>query len=1033
MNTLDLKVPAKRSVKRFSCLVLGNLALALAYIVTARLGLRFALVQGSVSLVWPPSGLALAAVTLGGPRLLPGVIVGAFLANFTSGDSWLFPLAATVGNSAEALVGSLLLRKLRFRPALDRVRDVLSLSLLAAPAGATIAATIGTAALWGGDATAAATAGRVWLHWLLGDIMGMIVISPVIFTVVAQSVVRPFRWGQMLEGIFLLMVITVLGLLIFRVAFPAWPNLSILLVPLLILVAFRFTPREVALANLLIAATVVIGAHQALGPTSSEILLRKLLTLSMLLLTTNLTAQSLAAVLAESRLTWEALQRAHDLVSRIMETSPVGITVTDRQGQIIFANARVEQALGLGRETIIGRTYNDPAWSITDYDGTPLADAALPFRRVMMTGQPAYGLRLATQDPNGHRRLLSINAAPLLGRDSQVEATVTTLEDVTERKDQEESLRLVNRALRILSQCSAAVVQAREEQALLEEVCRIAVGPAGYRLAWVGFGEWDEARTVRPVAYAGPCAGFLERIHVSWADNEFGQGVTGTAIRTGQSTVARDLIHNPNFAIWRTEMRPLGFVSAIAIPLKAGEVAYGALTIYATEPNAFDAAEVDLLEELGLIIAHGVKGLRVGHERAEALTALEQARAELEERVAERTAQLQQKIQERIQTEESLRRSEQKYRELVENANSMILRMDTEGRITFFNEFAQKFLGFTESEILGRSVLGTIVPQTESSGRDLVKLIHDLSEHPELHMHNENENMRRDGQRVWIAWTNKPVYDAAGRLTGILCIGNDITELKQAEQSLRAANSALAEANDKLAAADRIKSAFLATMSHELRTPLNSIIGFTGILLQGLAGPLNGEQNKQLGMVQTSARHLLALINDVLDISKIEAGQLEVRREPFDLRRSIEKVLEAVRPLAEGKGLALRHQITWEADLVVSDQRRVEQVLTNLLGNAIKFTEQGEVCVTCAEQNGWAVISVSDTGMGIKPEHLDAIFLPFLQIDCGVTRKHEGTGLGLSICKRLVELLGGTICVESRFGVGSAFTFTLPLTPGGVS
>ena len=143
-----------------------------------------------------------------------------------------------------------------------------------------------------------------------------------------------------------------------------------------------------------------------------------------------------------------------------------------------------------------------------------------------------------------------------------------------------------------------------------------------------------------------------------------------------------------------------------------------------------------------------------------------------------------------------------------------------------------------------------LFPKPTVSGRDLQQMIQDLARHPERYARNENENMRANGERVWIAWTNKPIFDAAGRLTGCLCIGNDITELKSVEEEL-------VHAKDAAEAADRIKSAFLATMSHELRTPLNSIIGFTGILLQGLAGPLNEEQNKQLGMVQRSSRHLL--------------------------------------------------------------------------------------------------------------------------------------------------------------------------------
>jgi signal transduction histidine kinase len=226
--------------------------------------------------------------------------------------------------------------------------------------------------------------------------------------------------------------------------------------------------------------------------------------------------------------------------------------------------------------------------------------------------------------------------------------------------------------------------------------------------------------------------------------------------------------------------------------------------------------------------------------------------------------------------------------------------------------------------------------------------------------------------------------------------------------------------------ADRLKSVFLATMSHELRTPLNSIIGFTGIMLQGLAGPLNDEQVLQLGMVSKSAQHLLDLINDVLDISKIEAGQLKVTTEPVNIRQTIDKAIQTVTPMAEKKGLALIVSIAPEVGQINSDERRVKQIIINLVNNAIKFTEQGEVRLECEIRNDELVISVIDTGIGIRPEDVDKLFKPFHQIDTGLTRKHEGTGLGLSICQRLVELLGGKIWVESEWDRGSIFTFSLP-------
>lgn len=237
----------------------------------------------------------------------------------------------------------------------------------------------------------------------------------------------------------------------------------------------------------------------------------------------------------------------------------------------------------------------------------------------------------------------------------------------------------------------------------------------------------------------------------------------------------------------------------------------------------------------------------------------------------------------------------------------------------------------------------------------------------------------------------------------------------------------LEEARTRAESADRVKSAFLATMSHELRTPLNSIIGFTGVLLQGLAGPLNAEQSKQMGMARDSARHLLALINDVLDISKIEAGQLEMQRAPFDMRAAIEAALKLVLPQAQKKGLSLAAAIGANVGEVVSDRRRVEQILLNLLSNAVKFTERGEVRLECRARAGFIETSVHDTGIGIRAEDVEKLFAPFRQIEMGLNRRHEGTGLGLSICKNLVEMLGGEIRVASEWGRGSVFTFTLPL------
>lgn len=246
------------------------------------------------------------------------------------------------------------------------------------------------------------------------------------------------------------------------------------------------------------------------------------------------------------------------------------------------------------------------------------------------------------------------------------------------------------------------------------------------------------------------------------------------------------------------------------------------------------------------------------------------------------------------------------------------------------------------------------------------------------------------------------------------------------EQRIEERTAELETAMEKARESDRVKSAFMASMSHELRTPLNSIIGFSAILLQEFPGPLNEEQNRQMRMVQKSARHLLSLINDVLDISRIEAGQLDLAPAIFEVRTSIEKMLAIIEPLAAEKGLKLQCRIDSDVELISTDQRRLEQILLNLLGNAVKFTDSGRIRVHCYRVDDGYVIEVNDSGIGIAEEHIPRLFDAFYQVDSGLARSHEGTGLGLSICKKLIDMMGGHIEVESKLGIGSTFRLQLP-------
>jgi signal transduction histidine kinase len=256
-------------------------------------------------------------------------------------------------------------------------------------------------------------------------------------------------------------------------------------------------------------------------------------------------------------------------------------------------------------------------------------------------------------------------------------------------------------------------------------------------------------------------------------------------------------------------------------------------------------------------------------------------------------------------------------------------------------------------------------------------------------------------------------------------------ELRRLDEEQRVAAEALRRLNDRLEQASRAKSEFLANMSHELRTPLNAILGFTELMLDELYGEVPPGLREPLTDIQTNGRHLLRLINDVLDLSKIEAGRLELGSGEYSVQETVDVVHASLRSLAREKGLAFTATVSPDIPPARGDGRRITQCLLNLAGNAIKFTRHGHVDIDARLDGQWLVYRVSDTGIGIPKDEIENVFGEFRQVDAAITREYGGTGLGLSITKRLVELHGGRIWVESELGQGSTFFFTVPLHADG--
>ncbi|MDR3478328.1 MAG: PAS domain S-box protein [Gammaproteobacteria bacterium] len=368
---------------------------------------------------------------------------------------------------------------------------------------------------------------------------------------------------------------------------------------------------------------------------------------------------------------------------------------------------------------------------------------------------------------------------------------------------------------------------------------------------------------------------------------------------------------------------------------------------------------------------------------------------------------------------ERLRQSEERLRLLTEGAKDCALFvLDTNGFVTTCNGGAGKINGYAYNEIVGKhfSILYSKNDIEMNHPRFELDMALAQGRYEE-----EGWRVRKDGSQFWANVIITPVYNEKNVLIGFCKISRDLTERKLYEDELRSAK-------EKAEKASLTKSSFLASMSHELRTPLNSIIGFTGILLMGLPGALTTDQNKHLKIVQHSAKHLLAMINDLLDIAKIEANKVNLNTESFFITEIISEVLASLKSQADEKSLLLINNTPDTKVLINTDKRILSQILINVVTNAIKYTEKGGVYITvgeCIENNkSFIAINVKDTGIGISPESTDTIFNAFERTDA--VKKIEGTGLGLYLSQKLAGFLQGMIKFESELHVGSSFTILLP-------
>jgi PAS domain S-box-containing protein len=495
-------------------------------------------------------------------------------------------------------------------------------------------------------------------------------------------------------------------------------------------------------------------------------------------------------------------------------------------------------------------------------------------------------------------------------------------------------------------------------------------------MVWVGFAEEDEGKTVRPAAQAGYEQGYLETLNVTWADTERGRGPTGTAIRTGQSSMCRNMQTDPRFAPWRPEAIKRGYASSLVLPLLADGRAFGALTIYSRQPDGFSEAEVRLLTALAGDLAYGIIALRLREAKARA--------------------------------EEAQRQSEERYRGLVELSPEAVF-VNRSDRIVLVNPAALELFGASSAEqLLGKSPFEVFHPDCHAIMRERIGKLLAGQRAPVL----EEKIVRLDGVVVDVEVVAAPVADQGER--AILVLLRDITERKRAE-------AALQQTTEDLQRSNRDLEQFAYVASHDLQEPLRAVGGYVKLLQHRFPDKLDSKARGYVAGAFDGATRMERLIIDLLAYSRVGT------RGGNFVSADLNALLEQVKGNLEAGIKSSHATVTHDALPALSvDATQMMQLFQNLIGNALKFhgEQPPRVHVGARQEEGRWVFSVRDNGIGIEPPYFEKIFKVFQRLH---TRKdYPGTGIGLAICKKIVERHGGTIWVESQSGQGSTFYFTIP-------